>query len=118
MVVVECLGRASKLERKRQKERERVDADGCLAVFKTDRLISVSSHFLLPMGGGVLLSPLIPSSPLASTILLLQLFGARNKSESWHHDCKMFQFSFQQAFNSSFVRHLVFVCMRVPVSEL
>lgn len=95
----------------RQRETVSVYAKGCPPVFKTDRLISVSSRFLLPMGGKVLLSPLVPSSPLTSPILLLQLFGPRNNGESWHHDCKMFQFSFQQAFTSFFVWCSVCVCI-------
>lgn len=65
-----------------------------LAVFKTDRLISV------------LLSPLIPSSPPASPILQLCLFDYRINGASWHHDCKMFHFSFLQAFTC-------FVCVQL-----
>lgn len=90
---------------------QRVCAKGCPLVFKTDRLISVSSRFLLPMGGKALLSPLVPPSLRAPPILLLQLFGPGNNRESWHHDCKMFQFSFQQAFTSLFVWCLVCVFM-------
>lgn len=88
---------------------------GCLAVFKTDCLISLSSRFPLPMGVKVLLSPLVPSSPLTSPFLPLQVFGPGDNGESWHHDRKMFQFSFHQAFTSLFCVFIVCVrvCMRV-----
>lgn len=70
------------------------------------------------MGGKVLLSPLIPSSPSASSVLQLRLFVYRNNGESWHHDCKMFQFSFLQAFTSFFVCAL-YVCVQLkdPLSQ-
>lgn len=84
---------------------------GCLAVFKTDCLISLSSRFPLPMGVKVLLSPLVPSSPLTSPFLPLQVFGPGDNDESWHHDRKMFQFSFHQAFTSLFC--VFIVCVRV-----
>lgn len=84
---------------------------GCLAVFKTDCLISLSSRVPLPMGVKVLLSPLVPSSPLTSPFLPLQVFGPGDNGESWHHDRKMFQFSFHQAFTSLFC--VLIVCVRV-----
>lgn len=67
------------------------------------------------MGGKFLLSPLVPSSPLAPPIPLLQLFRPGNNRKSWHHDCKMFQFRFQQAFTSFFVWCLMCECMSVSV---
>lgn len=91
---------------------------GCLAVFKTDRLISLSSRFPLPMGVKVLLSPLVPSSPLTSPFLPLQVFGPGDNGESWHHDRKMFQFSFQQAFTSLFCVFIVCVCVCMRVGFL
>lgn len=81
-------------------------------------LISLSSRSPLPMGVKVLLSPLVPSSPLASPFLPLQAFGPGDNGESWHHDRKMFQFSFQQAFTSLLcvfcVRTCVYACVVSP----
>lgn len=118
LICCPCFPREGGCRRKEEGGRGEEEGErgkGCLAVFKTDRLISLSSRFPLPMGVKVLLSPLVPSSPLTSPFLPLQVFGPGDNGESWHHDRKMFQFSFQQAFTSLFCVFIVCVrvCMRV-----
>lgn len=94
--------RMSHTERERERTRER-EREWVSTIFQ-NRLPNIGLLLLSPANGRrVLLSPLVPSPPLASSILPLQLFVPRNNGKSWHHDCKMFQFSFQQAFSSLYV---------------
>lgn len=92
--------------RRRKREREGVSSS-----FQNRSPDITLLRLPLPMGVKVLLSPLVPSSPLTSPFLPLQVFGPGDNGESWHHDRKMFQFSFHQAFTCLFC--IFIVCLRV-----
>lgn len=77
-----------------------------------NRLPNISLLLLSPANGWWGPPSLIPSSPPVSPILQLHLFVASNNGESCHHGCKMFQFSFQQAFTSFFVC-VLYVCVQL-----
>ena len=100
-------------ERERERERESVCVCVCKGVLTSfqNRPPNISLLSLSSANGwqGPPFLPLFLHLLSFLPFLLLQLFGPGNNGESWHHDCKMFQFSFQHAFTSL----LVCVCVCV-----